>query len=46
MGASYSMSYSPGSMSGVGPARTDAKDIRDQVHALNESMLRQLEKAD
>ena len=46
MGTSYSRSYSPSSMSGVGPARTSAKDIRDRVYALNESVQRQLEEAD
>ena len=45
MGTFYSRSYSLGSMSGVGPAGTDLESICDQVHALNESMQRQLEEA-
>ena len=32
-------------MSGVRPDGTDVEDIRDRVHALNESMQKQLEKA-
>ena len=46
MGTSYSKSYSPGSISGAGPVGTDVEDIRDQVHALNESVQRQLEEVD
>ena len=33
-------------MSRVGPNSTDVEDIRDRVHALNESVQRQLEEAD
>ena len=43
MGVSYNMSYSPSSVSG---AEIDANDIHDQVHALNESVQRQLEEPD
>ena len=45
MGTSYSRSYSPSSTFEVGLARIDAKDIHNQVHALNESVQRQLEEA-
>ena len=37
---------SPSFMPGAGPAGTDPESIRDQVHALNESVQRQLEEAD
>ena len=46
MGTSYSMSYSPGSVFGAGLVRTHPESFRDQVHALNESVQRQLEEAD
>ena len=46
METSYSKSYSPDFVSRAGPARTDLESIRDQVHALNESVQRQLEEAD
>ena len=46
MGATYSRSYSPGFVFGARPARNYTEDIRDWVHALNESMQRQLEEAD
>ena len=38
IGTFYSMSYSPGSVTGAGLAGIDPKPIRDQVHALNESV--------
>ena len=46
MGTFYSKSYFSGSVSGVGPAETDSKSIRDQVHRKNDSVQRQLEEAD
>ena len=46
MGTTYSRSYSPDSMAGVGLAKTDVEDIRDRVHAVNELMQQQLEEAD
>ena len=46
MGTSYRKIYSPNSVSKVGAVETDAKDIRGQVYALNESVQRQLEEAD
>ena len=46
MGTSYSRSYSPSSAFETRLARTDPKSIRNQVHALNESVQRQLEEAD
>ena len=46
MGASYSKSYSLGSVSRAGPVGTDPEFIRDQVHALNELVQRQLKEAD
>ena len=42
MEISYSMSYFLGSVSGAGFAGTDSEAIRDQVHALNKSVQRQL----
>ena len=45
MGTTCSRSYSPGSLSRAGPTGTDVEDIRDWVHALNESVQRKLEKA-
>ena len=42
----YSRSYSPGSISGARPVGTDVEDIHDRVHALNESMQKQLEEVD
>ena len=46
MGTSYSKSYYSDSVSRVGPTGTDSKFIHDQVHALNESVQRQLEEPD
>ena len=46
MGTSYSRSYSPSSVFGAGPAGTDSESIRDRIHALNESIKKQLEEAD
>ena len=46
MGISYSRSYSPGSVSGAGPAGIDPKAICDQIHALNELVQRQLKEVD
>ena len=42
MRTSYNGSYSPGSVSGAELVWTDAKEIRDRVHTLNESMQRPL----
>ena len=46
MGTFYSSSYSLGSVSGPRLVGTDPESIRDQVHALNESVQRQLEEVD
>ena len=46
MGTTYNRSYSPASMSGVGPISMDVEDIRDLVHILNQSMQRQVKEAD
>ena len=46
MEISYSKSYSPSSLSRAGTVGIDIKDIGDRVHALNESVQRQLEEAD
>ena len=46
MGTTYNRSYSPVSMSKVEPVSTDAEEIHDLVHVLNESVKRQLEKSD
>ena len=40
------LDYSPVSMSGGGPASADVEDIHDLVHALNESVQRQLEEVE
>ena len=45
MGTTYSRSCSPASISGVGLASIDVEDLRNRVHALNESVQRQLEEA-
>ena len=41
----FTISHIPGSISEAGPVRSDPKAIHDQVHALNESVQRQLEEA-
>ena len=46
MEASYSRSYSLSSVSRAERAGTDPESIHDQVHALNESVQRQLEEGD
>ena len=46
MGTSYSRSHSLTSVSGAGPVGIDPESIRNQVHALNKSVQRQLEEAD
>ena len=46
MGLTYSRSYSPASVSEAGLASVDMEEIHDWVHALNESVQRQLEEAD
>ena len=46
MATSHNMLYSLGSVSKARPVGTKLESIRDQVHALNESMQRQLEEAD
>ena len=46
MGTSYNRSYSSSFVFGAGPAGTDAEDIRDHVHALDELVQRQLKEAD
>ena len=46
MGTTYSRSYSLASVSGTRFAGTDVEEIHDRVHALNESVQRQLKEPD
>ena len=46
MGTTYNRSHSSTSVSRVEPAGTNVENIHDRVHALNESVQRQLEEAD
>ena len=46
IGATYSGSYSLAFVFGAGLTITDMEDIHNQVHAMNESVHKQLKKAD